>query len=263
MSKNTLLLSTQDKYYKIVSGKEDSSNAPNNEIKVSLRSRGVASYIRYALKLFLKENQDTVIIKSAGNAASRGVTIAEVLRHRIPDLHQINRIAYNEIKETYVPREEGLDEIVDVRIIPVFDIKLTTKPTNQDIRDPGYQKPLPKELVEKVDLESLDKKKENGKKKETQSDISEKNSKQSNSKKYYEDYNGKSNGRKRGKSVSRAQQNDQKYYEDEEYYRPSRKTPRKGSQKYYDDDYDRDSYYQPERTRNSRYNDYEVESRGY
>ena len=269
MSKKPFPQSTQDKYYKIVS-EEDKTTRPKNEIKVTLKTRGIAAYVRYALHMFLKENEESIIIKSAGNAANKGVTLAEVLRHRIPDLHQINRIAYNEIKEVWMPKEEGLDEVVDVKTIPVFEIKLTTKPTNQETKEPGYQKPLPSELVEKANLEDLTRKgnkKEKVTKSEAQSEKGERNGKQSNRKKsqVYEGKPKRSNSTKRGKSVSRYPENGQRYYEGEEDFKSYPKSSRRGNQDFYDRnrdlDYDRGQYYQ-DRRGSRKYNDYE-EDRDY
>jgi len=154
MTEERISGSTLDKYYRVAAPKEERGTGPKNEIRISQRSDRVGQYIMYAINLFLKDNEDSVIIKAAGNAAVKCVLVAEILRHRIPDLHQINRITQTEIKDLYKPKEEGLDPVTITKILPVLEIKLTKKPTSQELNDASYQKPLPADQVEKVDLEN-------------------------------------------------------------------------------------------------------------
>ena len=154
MTEQRIPASTLDKYYRVAAPKEERGTGPKNEIRISQKSDRVGQYIMYAINLFLKDNEDSVIIKAAGNAAVKCVLVAEILRHRIPDLHQINKITQSEIQDLYKPKEEGLDPVTITKILPVLEIKLTTKPTSQELNDPSYQKPLPADQVEKIDLDN-------------------------------------------------------------------------------------------------------------
>ena len=67
--------STLDKYRKAPPQKEDTSKAPKNEIKVLQKNPRIHGYIMYAANLLLKENEDSVVIKAAGNAAPKAVLV--------------------------------------------------------------------------------------------------------------------------------------------------------------------------------------------
>ena len=152
MTEERIPASTLEKYYRVSAPREEKGAGPKNEIRISQKSDRIGQYIMYAINLFLKDNEDSVIIKATGNAVVKCVLIAEILRHRIPDLHQINKISSTEVKDTWRPKEEGLDTITTTKTLAVLEIKLTLKPTSQELKDPSYQKPLPADQVEKIDL---------------------------------------------------------------------------------------------------------------
>lgn len=88
-----------------------------------------------------------MVLKAMGNAISKAVTVAEILKHRVEHLHQITQIGSIETVDVYEPLEEGLDRIETKRHIPSIAIQLSLDPLNRD--DPGYQSPIPVELVTK------------------------------------------------------------------------------------------------------------------
>jgi DNA-binding protein Alba len=53
-----------------------------------------------------------VILKAMGRAINKTVTIAEIIKRRIPNLHQITEISSTDITDVYEPLEEGLDTYV-------------------------------------------------------------------------------------------------------------------------------------------------------
>jgi len=155
MEKAPRRTSTLDKYRKRPQNKSETETAPKNEIRVTKRRPGVNGYVFYAANLLLKENEDSVIIKAAGNALARGVLVAEIIRHRVPGLHQINAITRTEIVDEWEPLEEGLDVVKNVKFLPVFQAKLTKTPTQQEKADPSYQEPLPINQIQEIDLNRI------------------------------------------------------------------------------------------------------------
>ena len=59
-----------------------------------------------------------------GEAIYKIITIAELVKYRVPGLHQINDISHTEFKDHYVPLEEGLDNLVFSRKVATFSIIL-------------------------------------------------------------------------------------------------------------------------------------------
>jgi ribonucleases P/MRP protein subunit RPP25 len=80
-----------------------------------------------------------------GYAISKAVTVAEILKHRVAHLHQITQLALVETVDVYEPLEEGLDQISMTRHIPSITIELSLD--QLDTTNPGYQPPIPVELV--------------------------------------------------------------------------------------------------------------------
>ena len=86
-----------------------------------------------------------MVLKAMGNAISKAVTVAEILKHRVAKLHMVTRISSIETVDVYDPLEEGLDRIETKRKIPSISIQLSLDELDKD--DPGYQSPIPAEQV--------------------------------------------------------------------------------------------------------------------
>ncbi|TYZ61243.1 hypothetical protein PybrP1_006058 [[Pythium] brassicae (nom. inval.)] len=134
-----------DKYRRVEKSKaHDAAPVEANEIRITQQGN-VRSYISYANGLFAEKHERGVVLKAMGNAISKAVTVAEILKHRVANLHQITQISSIETVDVYEPLEEGLDRIETKRHIPSIAIQLSLDPLNKD--DPGYQSPIPAELV--------------------------------------------------------------------------------------------------------------------
>jgi len=142
---------TTDKYVKI---KKASDTAPENEIRIRAVPR-IGRYISYAASLLLEKKLDTVLIKASGNAAKSACQIAEILRHRIKDLHQVSALKTITVVDEYEPREEGLDRVSVERKLAVLEITLSLKSGVLDTNAPGYQAPLPADQVQEEELQSI------------------------------------------------------------------------------------------------------------
>lgn len=130
--------------YRRVARAEDS--LPANEIRVR-RGVGIGRYLKRAWELLNgPEGKDTVIIKGVSNAVQSAVNLAELIKHRVKGLHQINEISNITIVDEYEPLVEGLDHLSFSRIVTMLQITLT-KNSNVDKKHIGYQEPIPESEV--------------------------------------------------------------------------------------------------------------------
>eukprot|EP00644_Phytophthora_capsici_P010447 jgi/Phyca11/80841/gw1.30.556.1 len=134
-----------DKYRRVEKPRreEQTTQVEANEIRITQQGK-VRSYISYANGLFAKSER-RVVLKAMGNAISKAVTVAEILKHRVANLHQVTRISSIETVDVYEPLEEGLDRIETTRHIPGISIQLSLDELDRD--DPGYQSPIPQDQV--------------------------------------------------------------------------------------------------------------------
>jgi ribonuclease P/MRP protein subunit RPP25 len=77
-----------------------------------------------------------------GRAISKAVTIAEILKRKMP-LHQVNSLSSVEMIDTFEPLEEGLDVVTSRRYVSCMKITLSKSTEGIDINEIGYQLPLP------------------------------------------------------------------------------------------------------------------------
>mmetsp|Transcript_20318 Transcript_20318/g.47720 ORF Transcript_20318/g.47720 Transcript_20318/m.47720 type:complete len:171 (+) Transcript_20318:241-753(+) len=98
------------------------------------------SCITTAMNIFAGGNNH-VELKALGKAIHKAVTIAEILKRKMP-LHQINALSSCEIVTTYEPLEEGLDTVVNQHYVSCLTITLSTDLEGVDVHNIGYQPPL-------------------------------------------------------------------------------------------------------------------------
>lgn len=133
-----------DKYKRIEKAQD---SLPANEIRVK-RKVGIGRYLKRAHDLFNETENPTgtVIIKGVSNAVESAVKLAELIKHRVAGLHQINKITNITIDDEYEPLEEGLDHLKFTRIVTMLEIKLSKAPL--DTTDIGYQAPIDESEVQ-------------------------------------------------------------------------------------------------------------------
>lgn len=100
------------------------------------RKVGIGRYLKRANDLFAESGTNFVVIKGVSNAVESAVKLAELIKHRIAGLHQINKISHITILDEYEPLEEGLDHLKFTRIVTMLEIKLSKQPL--DTEDIGY-----------------------------------------------------------------------------------------------------------------------------
>ena len=113
---------------------------PYNEIKIS-ENTDVHETIDFIMNLFTIKNYETIIISGLNNAIKKVVLIAEIIKIKIPGLHQLNEInCLNKINNN---NEIENNIINDDKMIPRLSIKLTfIEPSKEEKENLGYQKPL-------------------------------------------------------------------------------------------------------------------------
>jgi len=119
---------------------EDKPSRPNdNEIRVTTMGK-MRAYITYASKKLQDVNKcDEITLKAMGKAIHKTVIIAEIIKRRIPNLHQITQIDSTPIPESYQPKEEGLDPVQATRNVSSINITLYNR--IPDTNALGYQAP--------------------------------------------------------------------------------------------------------------------------
>jgi ribonucleases P/MRP protein subunit RPP25 len=123
-----------DKYRRVEKTQE---SLPTNEIRVR-RGVGIGRYLRRAVELLqgVEAGQDTVVIKGVSNAMESAVKLAELIKHRVAKLYQVNKVTNIVIVDEYEPLEEGLDHLKFNRIVTMLSITLSKSPL--DNTDIGY-----------------------------------------------------------------------------------------------------------------------------
>lgn len=140
-----------DKYRKVTKPK-DTSEKPENEIRITAAG-SVSSYVSRAAKVYGELNSTKVVITATGNALSKAVTLAEVVKRRFKGLHQITKVGSQEIVDEYEPKEEGLEKVFETRNMATIEITLSKDAL--DTADVGYQAPIDESLVKELDAEEL------------------------------------------------------------------------------------------------------------
>jgi len=118
---------------------------PPNEIRVK-RGVGIGRYLKRAHELLSAAPgtqtaggsvaADHIVIKGVSNAVESAVKLAELIKHRIKGLHQLNKISHITIVDEYEPLEEGLDHLKFTRIVTMLEITLSKEARNTN--DVGY-----------------------------------------------------------------------------------------------------------------------------
>merc|ERR1719148_452265 len=140
-----------DKYKKIMKPKE-SVVMDEEEIRVTAAG-SVSAYVSRAAKLFGEMEKKFIVIAASGNAVTKAVTSAEVIKRRFKGLHQVTKLGSREVIDEYEPLEEGLDKVSETRNLPFVEITLSKEPL--DTSDKGYQAPIDESLVKEMDAEEM------------------------------------------------------------------------------------------------------------
>ncbi|KAF7154778.1 hypothetical protein RHSIM_Rhsim01G0257500 [Rhododendron simsii] len=126
-----------DRYQKVEKPRPE---VPINENEIRITASGlVRNYLTYATTLLQERRGREIVLKAMGNAISKTVAIAEIIKRRIPQLHQDTAISSVKITDVYEPIEEGLSTVEQTRQVSMISITLSFKELNKT--SPGYQAP--------------------------------------------------------------------------------------------------------------------------
>ncbi|GJQ14493.1 hypothetical protein GpartN1_g6284.t1 [Galdieria partita] len=123
--------------YRRVERAKSPGQTPPNQIRITAAGK-VPAYVDYAIKL-LQEEKTTVEIVGLGNAINKAITVAEILKRKVPKLEQVTDLSSVTIEDRWEPLEEGLDPIETSRTVSCLTIQLGRG--GLDTRSPGYQAP--------------------------------------------------------------------------------------------------------------------------
>lgn len=133
-------------------GEEQASQSQSqstSEVRITQQGKP-RNYISYAMNLF-DQGFNQITLKAMGRAINKAVTIAEILKRKMP-LHQITSLSSCEIIDVFEPLEEGLDVVESRRYVSCMVITLSKDGSGMDFNDIGYQPPLPPEEIQPGDL---------------------------------------------------------------------------------------------------------------
>jgi len=74
-----------------------------NEIKITSKGQ-IKNYLGYAFRIFNKTNHRSLKIRATGNAIVKALILIELVKRRVADLHQLNKIYSIELKSTKDPK---------------------------------------------------------------------------------------------------------------------------------------------------------------
>jgi len=135
-------MTSSDKYSLVEQSRPE--NFGENEIRITADGR-IRSYIAYAVSRLENNKTDEIVLKAMSQAISKAVQVAEIIKRRVVGIHQETNIESADIKERWIPKEDGLDVRETSRQVSSISIKLSTKELDKD--SIGYQEPLPAEEV--------------------------------------------------------------------------------------------------------------------
>lgn len=113
-----------------------------NEIRVAAKGQ-IKNYLGYAFRILNKTDHRSLKIRATGNAIVKALILIELVKRRVGDLHQLNKIYSMEIVSYEDNKIEGMEKIENKRRVTAMDTVLSKD--TLDVNDPGYQKPEPKE----------------------------------------------------------------------------------------------------------------------
>ena len=132
--------------------REPTGDLAPNEIRVS-STRSVGSCISHAASFLLERGLDPVIMKGLRGAIPTVILSVEMLRRRIPGLEIVWTLEQHNVVDHFEPLQEDLDEVVRETSLPSITATISLNPLDRSL--PGYQPPLPPELVDEKSLTEL------------------------------------------------------------------------------------------------------------
>ena len=125
--------------------KHPNHSAAENEISVAAKGQ-IKNYLGYAFRILNKTQHRQLKIRATGNAIVKALILIELVKRRVPDLHQLNKIYSMEIpsnEENKPSTDKNPERTEKKRRVTAMDTILSKD--QLDKSDPGYQEPLDRE----------------------------------------------------------------------------------------------------------------------
>ncbi|KAH9520375.1 Ribonuclease P protein subunit p25-like protein [Bulinus truncatus] len=114
------------------------------EMKVTNGSK-IRNVMGYAISSFGSNSVRHLTWNGSGNAISKTISCAEIMKRKIKGLHQITQIGFLRVEDFWEPSVEGLDRLKVNTNIPTISILLSKDPL--DTSDASYQAPGTADVV--------------------------------------------------------------------------------------------------------------------
>eukprot|EP00997_Jenningsia_sp_PLL12_P006048 NODE_2592_length_897_cov_208.117925_g2130_i0.p1 GENE.NODE_2592_length_897_cov_208.117925_g2130_i0~~NODE_2592_length_897_cov_208.117925_g2130_i0.p1 ORF type:complete len:199 (-),score=42.80 NODE_2592_length_897_cov_208.117925_g2130_i0:257-853(-) len=129
-----------EKYRRVPKEKVEESIQPNEIRVVAMSQRSARNYISYGINLLTAEEEDKkhsqIVVRAMGRAINKTINICEIVKRRVPGLHQITKLESNILVDHFEPLMQGLDPKEITRT--VSSISITLSKDKLDESDPGY-----------------------------------------------------------------------------------------------------------------------------
>ncbi|XP_068654456.1 uncharacterized protein [Aristolochia californica] len=119
-----------DRYQRVEKPRPETA-IKENEIRITTQGL-IRNYISYATSLLQEKRVREIVLKAMGQAISKTVAIAEIIKKKIPGLHQDTTISSTSITDVWEPIEEGLVPLEMTRHVSMISISLSTKELNKN-----------------------------------------------------------------------------------------------------------------------------------
>ncbi|KAF0912895.1 hypothetical protein E2562_019475 [Oryza meyeriana var. granulata] len=138
-----------DRYQRVEKPRSEAAAISENEIRITTQGL-IRNYVTYATSLLQEKRVKEIVLKAMGQAISKTVAIAEIIKKRIPGLHQDTSISSVSITDVWEPIEEGLVPLEMTRHVSMISISLSPKELNKSIKLPCMQSHLSRKDTNKL-----------------------------------------------------------------------------------------------------------------
>ncbi|XP_062926573.1 ribonuclease P protein subunit p25-like protein [Mobula hypostoma] len=135
-----------ENYTKIRKSEEESplpfANLPEDIVEMRVKEGSkIRNLMGFAIGRMELEGTRQMVFTGSGRAVTKTITCAEIMKRRIRGLHQITRLRYKSLRETWQLREpqEGAHNLTLLKNVPAICILLSKEPL--DPSESGYQPP--------------------------------------------------------------------------------------------------------------------------
>ncbi|XP_078055999.1 ribonuclease P protein subunit p25-like protein [Mustelus asterias] len=138
--------SQMDNYRKIRRTEEDSpppfADLPPDTVEMRVKEGSkIRNLMGFAMGRMELQGTRQIVFSGSGRAVTKTITCVEIMKRRIRGLHQITKLRYKALQETWEPREpgEGTPNLTLLKNVPSICILLSKEPL--DPNEAGYQPP--------------------------------------------------------------------------------------------------------------------------